>query len=740
LAEMSTGEFDTRTLADEGALLSSIQKYRPREVIFSSDNFEQSKLEKLRNVDDGIFWHAEALAPNWEEQVESHFGVMEIGKNNLNRAEKLATGLALTYLAGTQKTELGKGNLQHLKKINSGDNDLLVMDDSTIRNLEILENIREKKVVGSLLGVLDKTITSAGARKLRKLLVEPLAELEAIEARLGAIDLLLKHQNLILDLRMLLKGVLDIERIIGRLNLGSGNARDFRGLVASCKALREIKLRIEDDCPQLLSVIGQRFELFPAMIEELDSAVVDEPPVSVKEGGLIRDGYRAELDELRQLRSEGKSFIQSMQTREVQRTGISTLKVKFNRVFGYYIEVSNSNLAQVPEDYTRKQTLANSERFTTPELKEYEEKVLTAEEKIVKIELDLFEQLRIKVLELTLDIKETASASAYLDVLLTFAVVSWQNHYARPRISSSYDLKILQGRHPVIEKLNPQDKFIPNDTELSERQKMVLITGPNMGGKSTFLRQTAIIVLMAHLGMYVPAESAEIPLCDRIFTRVGASDNLVKGQSTFWVEMEETATILRHATSRSLIVLDEIGRGTSTFDGVSIAWGVMERIHNIIGAKTLFASHYHELIKLADNLSNAANYSVQVEEKPDGVVFLYKVAVGGVNRSYGIEVARLAGLPEDVIARAKEILGDLEKESIGTGQQSFEFLSGDGVADVEDFSEQSVHRSAGDADSKISQDLNRNHAGLEKLKNLNLDGLTPLDAMNQLNEIKKLIE
>lgn len=725
LVEMTTGEFDTRVMADEIALVSAFQKYKPREVIYPAGDFDEGRISNLKGRDEGTYWHEETLSQDWETQVESHFGLFELGKNNLSTSEKKAAGLALGYLVGTQKTSLGDDSLKHLKNINTVENTLLTLDDSTIRNLEILENIREKKVTGSLLGVLDKTMTSAGARKLRRTLVEPLSDLEMIQSRLNGIGLLLEHQNLILDLRHLLKGVLDVERILGRLNLGSGNARDMRGLIASFISISDIQMHIDKECADLFGIIGGRFDLLSDLIKELDFAFVDEPPVSIKEGGLIRDGFNSELDQLRKLSSEGKSFIQSIQAREIRRTGINSLKVKYNRVFGYYIEVSNANLSQVPEDYTRKQTLANSERFTTPELKEYEEKVLTAEEKIGQIELDLFEQLRDKVLAKTFEIKDTAARCAYLDVLLAFSVVSWENNYVRPGISDSYDLRIYKGRHPVIEKLNPQDKFIPNDTELTDRQKMVLITGPNMGGKSTYLRQTALIVLMAHLGMYVPAEKAEIPLVDRIFTRVGASDNLVKGQSTFWLEMEETATILAHATSRSLIILDEIGRGTSTFDGVSIAWGVMERIHNVIGSKTLFASHYHELIKLADSLNAAANYSVQVEESENGVVFLYKVSPGGVSRSYGIEVARLAGLPEEVIARAKEILADLEKENIGTGQQSFDFLPSD-------------HQVI--PPGQKSDAPERKHAGIEKLKALDLNALTPLEALNSLNEIKKLID
>jgi DNA mismatch repair protein MutS len=525
-----------------------------------------------------------------------------------------------------------------------------------------------------------------------------------------------------------MKEILDLERIVGRLSLSSGNARDMRGLAASLGALEKLADLLSERCPEMAERNPYRLQLLPELRLELERALVDEPPLSVRDGGMIRDGYNAELDQLRALSREGKGFIQALQSREIARTGINSLKVRYNRVFGYYIEVSNANLDQVPEDYVRKQTLANAERFSTPELKQYEEKVLTAEEKILAIENRLFEQLRGQILAAAESIKEGAAAAAHLDVMVSLALTGWENRYTRPRLGTGFDLRIIGGRHPVIEKLNPQDKFVPNDTVLTSDRRLALITGPNMGGKSTYLRQTALIVLMAHLGMYVPADSAEIPLVDRIFTRVGASDNLVKGQSTFWLEMEETAQILRQAGEKSLVVLDEIGRGTSTFDGVSIAWGVLEYLHGKIGAKTLFASHYHELIALADTLPRAANLSVRVQESPQGVVFLYLVGEGGVDRSYGIEVARRAGLPDEVIARAKEILRDLEKENIGSGQQSFGFWA--------------EHNANGVAGCQAAERTRpeRSHAGLQRLRELEIDRLTPLEALNKLEEIKKLIE
>jgi DNA mismatch repair protein MutS len=739
LVEISTGEFNSDFVQDETALLAEFQKYKPKEIIYAPDGLTAERVEKLRRQYAGAFWHEEKPDQDWENKLEAHFGTFTVSNQELKQAERLAAGLALTFLVATQKTAVGENSLKHLKTLSRPPEKRLVLDEVTIRNLEILENLREKKAEGSLLGVLDKTVTSSGGRMIKKILVEPLSDLSAIEQRLGMIDLLMRKQNLILDLRLVLKSVMDIERILGRLNLGSGNGRDLRGLVASFRALGQLKTVLEKDCGEIFNVISRKINLLPDLIGELDRAVVEEAPFSIKEGGIIAPQYDSELDALRNLSSEGKAFIQALQMREIARTGINSLKVRYNRVFGYYIEVSNTNLAQVPSDYTRKQTLANAERFTTPELKEYEEKVLTAEEKIVQIEQRIFEKLRQMALDKTLEIKESAAAAAYLDVLVSLALAGWENRYRRPQISEGFDLKISGGRHPVIEKLNSQDKFIANDTFLTDEQRLLLITGPNMGGKSTFLRQTALIVLMAHLGMYVPAESAEIPLVDRIFTRVGASDNLVKGQSTFWLEMEETATILAQAGPRSLIILDEIGRGTSTFDGVSIAWGVMEFIHDRLKAKTLFASHYHELIKLADTLPHAANFSVKIEETPDnGLVFLYKVGPGGVDRSYGIEVARLAGLPQAVIARAKEILADLEQEQIGTGQQSFGFLP----SATADRSSEPGGRTGdlGRRDYQTDEKTERSHAGLEKLRNLDLNQLTPLEALNKLNELKKNLD
>ena len=722
-ADLSTGEFNLTKLQNEQEMVSAIEKYRAAEILVDKDH-ELDFMVLLKRFPT-IFWHGEEIGQINDEDLSDRFENM--AGNGVDVAARQAASLLLSYLKSTQKSELG-----HMKKLQIVNNaELMTLDDSTIRNLEILENAREKKTAGSLLGVLDKTLTAGGGRLLKKILVQPIRTKLIIEKRLNRVEFLLKKQNLLLDLRELLKKVADTERMLSRLSLGSGNARDLRGIINTFQVFAEIKgLLMSVEESDLLAVVG-RINLLDGVMREVDAALLQELPLLIREGGMIAENYNAELDEYRRLSKDGKEFILALQTREIARTGINSLKVKFNRVFGYYIEISNSNLAQVPADYTRKQTLANAERFSTPELKEYEEKVLTAEEKIFAIEERIFGELREKVLGFVSEIKNTAEAIAYIDVLANFALVSWENNYVRPVISEDYDLQIIAGRHPVIEKLNPRDKFVPNDTVLTSQGQLSLITGPNMGGKSTYLRQTALIVLMAHLGMYVPATKATVPMVDRIFTRVGASDNLVRGQSTFWVEMEEAAMILEAATEKSLIVLDEIGRGTSTFDGVSIAWGIMEYIHNRIGAKTLFASHYHELISLADKLPRANNLCVKVQEsEQDGVVFLYQIGQGGVDRSYGIEVARLAGIPGEVVSRAKEILKDLEGEKIGgIGQDS-------GLAELG--GNERIHGVISVNEERLvdvkSEELKK---FVGDFSGIDLNNITPLEALNKLSEAKK---
>ncbi|MBI4975443.1 DNA mismatch repair protein MutS [Candidatus Peregrinibacteria bacterium] len=519
-----------------------------------------------------------------------------------------------------------------------------------------------------------------GGRLIRNWLLHPLLSKSSIENRLDKVNVFFNDSSLLRNAREILSNIRDIERLISRLGLGIGNARDIVALKESLKIIPDIKNLINGI--SILQNINDELFVFSDLISVVENAIVDEAPLSVRDGGIIKSGFNAELDALRSISTEGKTFIKELQEREIKRTGISSLKVKFNTVFGYYIEISKSNLSSVPFDYIRKQTLVNAERFITPELKEYEEKVLNAEGKIKEMEYEIFYKVRMEAVKEIARIQSTAKAIAYLDTVSTFAFNSVKNNYCKPEISEDLEIKILNGRHPVIELIGVHSKssftsistpaprlglskdFVPNDCELNEQKTFLLITGPNMGGKSTYLRQVALISLMAQIGSYVPAENAKMSVVDRIFTRVGAADNLVKGESTFMVEMQETSYILNHATEKSLIILDEIGRGTSTYDGVSIAWAVMEFIHDNIKAKTLFATHYHELINLGEKLDRACNLSVAVRENEnEGVVFLYKITDGGIDKSYGIEVAKLAGLPVDIISRARGVLKELETKN-----------------------------------------------------------------------------
>ena len=668
MVEVSTGDLAITRVSQKHDLINLFEKYKPAELIYHDSLLGDDNLEMLCRHFTKMSCFHEAGTIDYKAILEEQFGIFKLDFSE-NESRFLSVGMLINYLKATQKT-----SLDHLNEIREFKvSDFMSLDESTIKNLELLENAREKKVEGSLLGVLDKTVTSAGGRLLKKIIIEPLTDLSAINSRLDQVEFLKNHTELLLDLRLFLKRVADIERVTARLVLGTGNARDMRLLVQSFEHIAQIKNTITTIDSPLFAELVNLIDCLPELINRLDAAIVDEPPISTRDGGMIKDGFDSSLDEYKNLSREGKSFIQQMQIREIERTKINSLKVRFNRVFGYYIEISKANLAQAPADYERKQTLVNAERFTTPELKEYERKVLSAEEKIVVMEENIFRILKSEIAVNAFLIKQTAAQISYLDLLCTFALVSWENKYVRPKIGNGFNLVIENGRHPVVEKLNPTDRFIPNDLKFESNMRLMLITGPNMGGKSTFLRQNALIVLMAHIGIFVPASNAYIPLVDKIFTRVGASDNLVKGQSTFWVEMSEAALILKEATENSLVILDEIGRGTSTFDGVSIAWGIMEFLHDSIKAKTLFASHYHELIALADRMPRAANFSVQAHEQDGEVVFLYKILAGAIDRSYGIEVAKLAGLPLSVIERAKEILIELENEKIGDAQQTLSF-------------------------------------------------------------------
>ncbi len=541
--------------------------------------------------------------------------------------------------------------------------DFMLLDEITLRNLDLVDAPGVPRHA-TLIGVLDVTRTPMGARMLRDWLTRPLLNLAAIRARHDAVERLTRERRALADLREALGEIRDLERLIARLNAGTGNARDARALGRSLAAIPRVKEILAPLDPPLLAALEASLHPLPELAALIDRALVDEPPAPLKEGGLFKPGYHADLDALRDAASKGRQWLVEYQQREQERTGIASLKVRHNNVFGYYIEVTRANLSRVPPDYIRKQTIVNGERFITPELKEYETKIVGAQEKSVALEYELFLELRARIVAETEPIQQTAGALAQLDALAAFADRALALRYVRPTVTDGDRLRLVESRHPVIEALPGAERFVPNNALLDgSRNQLILITGPNMAGKSTYIRQVALLVVMAQAGSFVPADEAEIGLADRVFTRVGASDDLARGRSTFMVEMQETANILNNATARSLIVLDEIGRGTSTFDGISIAWAVAEYLHNDprVKARTLFATHYHELTDLALTLPGVKNYNVLVRESGDRIAFLRRIAPGAADKSYGIQVARLAGLPPDVIARAREILRNLEE-------------------------------------------------------------------------------
>ena len=715
LADLTTGDFTATELDDETALLTELERLRPAEIIYPADNtLVREKLQAvfqiLNGYDDWTFAPETALFT-----VREHFKVASLDGFGLKdrHAAIGAAGAVLHYL--TQHLRRDVANLTRLSFYRR--NDFLALDYTTLRHLEILEPLHHDAPRNACLyGALNRTVTPMGARRLRDWLSQPLAAVEPIRRRQEAVQAFVDNTPMLDGFRAQLAGVRDLERTIGRLSSGSGNARDLLALRVALEQIPAIKavlnnagqasrlspISTEDfppiseqknmetgRMPVLLDELESQLTEMPALVELLARAIVDEPPLAIKEGGIIRDGFSADLDELRTAQRGGKDWIAKMQADEITRTGISSLKVRFNSVFGYYIEVTKSNLEKVPAHYVRKQTIANGERFITPELKEMEGKILGAEERSVKLEYELFQRVREEVLGQLPQLQQTAAALAQLDVLGSFAEIARLFSYSRPHIGDEGVLNIRDGRHPVLEQNLNEERFVPNDTGLaiadcrlpigspasvqnespianrqSEIPQIALITGPNMAGKSTYIRQVALLALLAHTGSFIPAAEARVDLVDRIFTRIGASDDLARGQSTFMVEMCETANILNNATPRSLIVLDEIGRGTSTFDGLSLAWSIVEHLHNQVGAKTLFATHYHELTELSARLPRVKNFNVAVREWHDQIVFLRKIVEGGTDKSYGIQVARLAGVPKPVLERAKEILRNLEDSEL----------------------------------------------------------------------------
>jgi DNA mismatch repair protein MutS len=673
LLDASTGEFLALAPASLEVLGDELGRAKVREVLVPEGSLgpRLDGLLELLSVRPALA----TLPPDafdvrrGEAQLKAHFQVGALDGYGLDPKSPTvgAASAALRYLKETQKTPAA--HVDRISLLARGTQ--LVLDESCRTHLELLKTMKDGARAGSLLGVMDQTSTAAGARKLSRWIAAPLAQVASIDARLDAVGVLIGKAVWREELGAMLKQVADVERLCGRLSLASGTARDLKGLGRSLVSLGQLGAALESGpapLPQLLKSLGG--PLLSAQIQSLgatlESAVIDEPPAVVADGGFIRPGYDAELDGYVALATSGKDYLVKLEARERTRTGIGSLKVRFNRVFGYYLEVTKANLHLVPKEWTRKQTMVGGERYATDELREYEEKVLSADEKRIALEQRLFEQLRALVISQAFSLRAAADAAATLDVLISFARISAAGRYVRPLIDESQVLQIEGGRHPVVEKALPAgDVFVPNDIRLDrEEAQLLVITGPNMAGKSTVMRQVALTVVMAQAGCFVPARSARIGLCDRVFTRVGASDNLARGQSTFMVEMTETAHILHHATRRSLVVLDEIGRGTSTFDGLSIAWAVAEQLHDRVGARTLFATHYHELTDLARERPRVKNCSIAVKEVEGKVLFLRKLVSGSASKSYGIEVARLAGLPPEVIARARELLHNLEASEL----------------------------------------------------------------------------
>jgi DNA mismatch repair protein MutS len=668
-ADLSTGEFRLTQAQDRQSLLDELARVSPSELLVSDEQQQQFK-----EIPNALGYDSYAFLP--EQAVFTlceHFKVKSLdgfGCGQMSQAVA-AAGAIVHYL----KYQLRR-KIDHLTSLRcDAPADYVLLDAATQTNLDLVESRSGRGP--SLLAVLDRTVTPMGGRKLRSWILQPLRSLPELERRQQMIADLLQEPDLLGAIRTELKSIRDIERAAGRLSQASGNARDLVALKTSLQQIPKLKdelqklldrlafgvsrVNAQGEIESLAQRLQNQIQEMPALAERLAKALVDDPPFALKEGGIFRDGYDADLDALRQASREGKNWISHLQEREITATGIKSLKVRFNSVFGYFIEVTKSNLGNVPAHYTRKQTTVGGERFVTPELKEMEAKILGADERARQLEYQLFQKMRDETLHELGSIQQTAEGIAVLDVICALAETARLFRYCRPALNETLRLVIKDGRHPVLDQTLVEEKFVPNDTSLDgENARLAIVTGPNMAGKSTYIRQVALIVLMAHIGSFVPAESAEIGIVDRIFTRVGASDDLARGQSTFMVEMNETSNIIHNATERSLVILDEIGRGTSTFDGLSIAWSVAEFLHDKIKARTLFATHYHELTKLAEDRSGVCNFNVAVREWNEQIIFLRKIIPGGADKSYGIHVARLAGLPKEILDRAKEILAHLE--------------------------------------------------------------------------------
>lgn len=735
IADITTGDCFLTEVDKPQKLLDEINKFVPAEII-CNDAFFMSGVdtEDLKNrlgicvfpldawyFDDGLC----------KRTLMEHFHVNALEGLGIQDYDSgvIASGALFLYLQETQKSALS-----HMAGIRPyAAEKFMLIDSSSRRNLELVETLREKNKRGSLLWVLDKTKTAMGARTLRSYVEQPLIDAEKINERLEALEELNQSPMLRDEIREYLNPVYDLERLISRISYQSANPRDLIAFSSSLEMLPYIRQIIKDFNSPLLTKICEDMDPLEDIAQLIRSAIVEEPPLAQKDGGIIREGYNSDVDKFRRSRTDGKKWLTELEARERERTGIKNLKIKYNRVFGYSLEVTNSFKDLVPENYIRKQTLTNAERYITQELKDLEDMILGAEDKLYALEYELFCDVRDKVGAEVVRIQKTAKAVAALDVFASLALVAQRNNFVRPKINENGVLDIKNGRHPVVEQMIENDMFIANDTYLDNQKKRIsIITGPNMAGKSTYMRQTALIVLMAQIGSFVPAEKANIGIVDRIFTRVGASDDLASGQSTFMVEMTEVANILRNATSRSLLILDEIGRGTSTFDGLAIAWAVIEHISDtkLCGAKTLFATHYHELTELEGKIPGVNNYCIAVKEKGDDIVFLRKIVKGGADKSYGIQVARLAGVPDPVIRRAKELVEELSDADITAAVKDLAAPKKKQkiVYDQVDMAQMSLFDTVQDNDI------------VEEIKNLDMSHLTPMEAMNILYNLQNKIQ
>ncbi|WP_313580517.1 DNA mismatch repair protein MutS [Lacrimispora sp.] len=736
VADISTGDFLVTEVESERELMDEINKFTPSEIICNEAFYVSGvDVEEIKNRHQAVissldhhFFSDEVC----RKILKEHFKVGALTGLGLEDYDTgvIAAGAVMEYMYETQKNSLS--HITTITPYSTGQ--FMIIDTSTRRNLELLETLREKQKRGSLLWVLDRTKTAMGARMLRTYIEQPLIHKSEIIKRQNAIEEL--NMNFISreEICEYLNPIYDLERLIGRISYKTANPRDMIAFKSSLEMLPHIKNLLAEFTSDMLTDLWGELDPLEDVRELIDRAIIDDPPVTLRDGGIIKDGFHEEADKLRSAKTEGKNWLADLELQEKEKTGIKNLKVKFNKVFGYYFEVTNSFKDLVPDYFIRKQTLANAERYTTDELKELENVILGAEDKLFSLEYSLFCQVRDSVADQVLRIQKTARAIAGIDVLASLSSVATRNNYVKPQVNEKGLIDIKNGRHPVVEKMMRDDLFVSNDTYLDNgKNRVSIITGPNMAGKSTYMRQTALIVLMAQIGSFVPAEEASIGICDRIFTRVGASDDLASGQSTFMVEMTEVANILRNATKNSLIVLDEIGRGTSTFDGLSIAWAVVEHISNpkILGAKTLFATHYHELTELEGTMSGVNNYCIAVKEQGDDIVFLRKIIKGGADKSYGIQVAKLAGVPDTVIARAKELLEELRDADITAKAREIAEINSNITQrkavpkpDEVDLQQMSIFDTVKDDDI------------IKELGDIELGNMTPIDALNTLYRLQ----